>query len=52
MDELLDETERAALDDIRTAQEWPGHADSRTTMVDTHLLNPRAPGARSPADRL
>jgi site-specific recombinase XerD len=38
--------------DIRTVQELLGHADVRTPMIDTHVLNRGALGVRSPADRL
>jgi integrase len=38
--------------DIRTVQEFLGHKDVRTTVIDAHVLNRGVRGVRRPADIL
>jgi len=53
MARLLDEMRqriRSLHDNLRTVQELLSHADVRTTMIDTHVLQRGPMGVRSPAD--
>ena len=38
--------------DIRTVRQWLGHADVKTTMIYTHVLNVGGMGVRSPTEAL
>jgi len=38
--------------DIRTVQELLSHADSSTSMIDTHVMNRGGRGVRSPLDQI
>ena len=38
--------------DIRTVQEFLGHRDVKTTMINIHVLHRGPAGVRSPLDRM
>jgi len=48
----LNDAHPSKLSDILTVQELSVHADDRTTMIYTHVLNRGPSGVRSPVDGL